>query len=253
MKHAGRLMIAVLCAALAGCSSSTPNVPSRVPFIGNTPDLEVHAVKSIKTVRVSRIAVMPLLESPSNNNGTIVEGAAETVTAELIGQVELAGGWEAIPEADVADAMQKLPPLTLANQETVAISLGKALNADVVLFGTVNRFRERVGVAYAAQTPASVQFTLHAVQIQSGQVVWTARFDRTQKALFENVFNLVSFVKSEGRWVKADELAQDGVHEAIDNLHEKVTLARAEMRFKGGSVEESKKGILRAQQKEATQ
>jgi TolB-like protein len=240
-----------VCLLAAGCASS--KVPSRVPFIGRTPDLQVHAVKSIKTVRVARIAVMPLLEAPSKSDGTVIEGSGETVTAELIGQVALAGGWELVPETDVAEALQKLPPVTPANQEAVAVALGKKVNADVVLFGTVDRFKERVGIAYAAESPASVEFTLHLVQVQSGQVVWTAKFARTQKALFENVFNLVNFVKAEGRWVKAHEIAQDGIKEAIANLHDEVTLARAEARFPGGSIEESKKGILRLQQKEATQ
>jgi len=242
-------VLAVLgaCVLIAGCASS------RVPFIGVTPDLQVHAVKSIKTVRVARIAVMPLLEAPGKSDGTVTEGSGETVTAELMGQVALAGGWELVPESDISDALQKLPPVTLANQEAVAVELGKKVNADVVLFGTVNRFKERVGIAYAAQSPASVEFTLHLVQVQSGQVVWTAKFAKTQKALFENVFNLVSFIKGEGRWVKAHELAQAGIQEAVANLHDEVTLARAEARFPGGSVEEYKKGILRAQQKEATQ
>jgi len=242
-----------VCLLAAGCAAANVNVPSRVPFIGRTPDLEVHAVKSIKTVRIARIAVMPLLEAPSKGESTVVEGSGETVTAELIGAVALAGGWEAVPETDVTDALQKLPPVTPANQETVAVALGKKLNADAVLFGTVDRFKERVGIAYAAESPASVEFTLHLMQVQSGQVVWTAKFARSQKALFENVFNLVNFVKSEGRWVKAHEIAQDGIQEAITNLHGEVTLARTELRFEGGSIEESKKGISRVQQKEATQ
>ena len=251
-------MLGVIGASLliAGCATETlpsmPSIPARMPFVGRTPDLEVHAVKSIKTVRVARIAVMPLLETPGKD-GAVVEGSGETVTAELIGQVALAGGWELVPETDVSDALQKLPPVTAANQETVTIALGKQLNADVVLYGTVDKFKERVGIAYAAESPASVEFTLHLIQVQSGQVVWTAKFARSQKALFENVFNVVNFVKAEGRWVKAHEIAQDGVQEAVANLHDEVTLARAEAAFPGGSVEESKKAILRVQQKEATQ
>jgi len=255
MKRLALFAVLSLCAMVAACSSSSEgvSVPSRVPFIGRTPDLEVHAVKSIKTVRVARIAVMPLLEAPGKSNGPVTEGSGETVTAELIGQVALAGGWELVPETDVSDALQQLPSVTLANQEDVAAQLGKKVNADVVLFGTVNRFKERVGVAYAAESPASVEFTLHLVQVASNQVVWTAKFARTQKALFENVFNLVNFVKSEGRWVKAHEIAQDGIQEAVANLHDEVTLARSEARFGGGSIEENKKAIMRVQQKEATQ
>jgi PBP1b-binding outer membrane lipoprotein LpoB len=249
-----RALIIGACFVIAGCASAKmPSLPSRVPFIGNTPDLEVHAVKSIKTVRVSRIAVMPMIEAPSKSDGIVGEGSGETVTAELMGQVALAGGWGMVSESEVSDALQKLPPATPANQEAVAIELGKKVNADVVLFGTVDRFKERVGVAYAAESPASVEFTLHLVQTQSGQVVWNAKFAKTQKALFENVFNLVSFVKGEGRWVKAHELAQTGIEEAITNLHGGVTLARAEMRFQGGSIEETKGAISRVQGKESTQ
>ena len=74
-----------------------------------------------------------------------------------------------------------------------------------------------------------------------------------QKALTENVFNLMSFIKSEGRWVKAHEIAQEGIQEAVADLHGKLNLARAERRFPGGSIEEYKAGILRYERKEATQ
>ncbi len=240
-----------VCILMAGCA--TTRLPAKFPVLGTTPDLQVEAVKSIKTIRVQRVAVMPLLEAPGMGDRTVTEGAGETVTAELVGQMALAGGWQVVPETDVTDALQKLPPVTAGNQQTTAVALGKKLTADVVLIGSVDKFKERVGVAYAAQSPASVEFTLQLVGVQSGQVVWTARFARSQKALTENAFNLMSFIKSEGRWVKAHEIAQEGIQEAVADLHEKLNLAHAELRFPGGSIEEYKGGILRAERKEATQ
>lgn len=245
------LLVLGVCVLIAGCA--TTQLSAKVPIIGRTPDLQVQAVKSIKSIRVQRVAVMPLLEAPGNGERTVIEGAGETVTAELVGQMALAGGWQLIPETDVTDALQKLPPVTPGNQQTTAVALGKKLSADVVLIGSVDKFKERVGIAYAAQSPASVEFTLHLVDVQSGQVVWTAKFAKSQKALTENVFNLMSFIRSEGRWVKAHEIAQEGIQEAVADLHGQLNLAHAELRFPGGSVEEYKGGILRYQQKEATQ
>ena len=55
-------------------------------------------------------------------------------------------------------------------------------------------------------------------------MVWNAKLARQQKALFENVFNLANFVQ--GRWVRAHEIAQRGIQEAVANLHDEVTWLR---------------------------
>jgi len=120
--------------------------------------------------------------------------------------------------------MQQLPPTNLSNLDQNAIALGKAVAADGVLYGMVEKYRERVGYDYAAQTPAAVAFTLKFLDEHSGQVVWTAKYAREQKALTENVFDLPNFISNRGRWVRAHDIAEEGVQAAISNLYSKLTV-----------------------------
>jgi TolB-like protein len=195
-----------------------------MPLIGNDTGLSVHAVRSIKQVIIHKIAVMPLVDSPDQIDKTLPADSSGSVTAQLYAQATLAGGWQVVPEDDVGDALQQLPPTTIANMDANALALGKKLAADGVLYGTVNKYRERVGFEYSAQTPAAVAFTLNFVDEHSGQIVWTAKYSREQKALAENVFDLPTFIANKGRWVRAHDVAQEGVNASIANLYSKLTI-----------------------------
>jgi hypothetical protein len=129
-----------------------------------------------------------------------------------------------VPQDDVATAMQQVPPMTQADMDQNALALGRKLAADGVLYGTVNRYRERVGFEYAAQTPAAVAFTLQFVDEKSKQVVWTAKFAKEQRALTENVLDLPNFLANKGRWVRAHDIAAQGVQEALEDLQDKLTV-----------------------------
>src|SRR5882757_1348694 len=104
--------------------------------ITRTSNLKAHAVPSIRTLEVNRVAVMPLIEGPAGSGESLAPGAAEAVTAEVYSQVAIAGGWQSIPLQDVEDAMQKLPPTTVANEDQNALKLGHDVSADGVIYGT---------------------------------------------------------------------------------------------------------------------
>ena len=55
-----------------------------------------------------------------------------------------------------------------ANMDANAMTLGRQLAADGVLYGTVTAYRERVGYDYAAQDPRRGRFTLHFVDVHNG-------------------------------------------------------------------------------------
>ena len=242
--------LALVCASLwlaAGCTSIAADaVNSTTQAVSDTinqRDVKTHAVRSIKTIAINRIAVMPLIESPGEE--PLAPGGAEAISAELYSQVATAGGWDPIPEQDVADAMQKLPPTSLGNMDGNALKLGHDVSADGVLYGTVERYRERVGADYAAATPASVSFSLKFVDLKSAQVVWTAKFAKSQAALSQNLFDLANFVQRSGRWVRAHEIAQEGVKEAVANLHGELNLSQNVKRFETGTYGQLKSGQQR--------
>ena len=190
----------------------------------DTPGLDVQAVRSIRQVIVHKITVMPLIDAPDEMDKSLPSGAAGSITAELYGRANVIGGWEVVPQDDVDAALQQMPPTTLADMDQNALELGRKVAADGVIYGSVHRYRERVGFDYAAQTPAAVAFTLKFVDENSKQIVWTARFAREQRSLAENILDLPNFLSHGGRWVRAHDIAVEGVQGALVNLQSKLTV-----------------------------
>lgn len=96
-----------------------------------------------------------------------------------------------------------------------AVRLGRAFKTPAVLFGTVSAFVDRVGSPAGVQSPASVDFSLVLIETENGLVLWKTRFHETQKALFDDLFEIRSFWKRRGRWVTAEELAEFGLEEIL--------------------------------------
>lgn len=211
------------CSKNRSASQVWQDTMSAIPVVGSDPSLEIHSVRSIKTVKVHRLAVMPLIEHPNATGEPIEEGAPESLTADIYSRVSLVSGWEVAPESDVRDIMATLPPTTMADIQQNALKLGRQLSADAILYGTVTRYKERVGSDYAAKSPAAVALAIHVVDVHNGVVLWSARYAREQQALTQNIFNLANFVENRARWVRAHDIAQRGVDEAIADLSSKLS------------------------------
>jgi hypothetical protein len=97
--------------------------------------------------------------------------------------------------------------------------IGKIFVADAVLTGHVYRWEERQGTDYAVKRSASVAFDLHLVG-PKGEILWRAKFDKTQRSLSENVFDLETFLQSGGRWMVVEELALMGLQELLEKMPE---------------------------------
>ncbi len=97
------------------------------------------------------------------------------------------------------------------NSLALASMVGKNMNCNAVLESTVKRFADRVGGRYSVESPASVAFEMRLISIETGSILWSAKFDEVQKSVMENIFewnkaNTRSFV-----WITADELMEEGV------------------------------------------
>jgi hypothetical protein len=253
-RNAIRMAICALLAALsiaaAGCAavmtSTAQSTEQAVEGFVPSSDLQTHHVPAIKQVKVDTIAVMPIVASPGDNGDVVADGGPDAVTAELYTQAALAGGWDVVPQDDVIRALSNLPPTTPQDLDENALKIGHALSVNGVLYGMLERYREREGVDYAAASPASVAFILKFVDMNTKQIVWTAKFAKSQKALSQNVFELANFVQHEGRWVRANEIAQDGVAKAVANLHGNLTLVSSNVkRFETGTYGQLKSGQQR--------
>ncbi|MBF6567428.1 MAG: hypothetical protein IVW54_00970 [Candidatus Binataceae bacterium] len=227
MRWTGALLALAMGVMLASCSGTGDQVNDVVrslPVIGAN-DLTAHAVRSIKTVHIHRVAVMPLIDYPDvTEPNSIQEGAAQALTAQIYSRMQLAGGWEIVPEDDVIQALQRMPPTTRANLDQNALALARELSVDGIVYGTVHKYEDRIGYSYAASRPASVAFTLFFADLTNRQILWRAQFAKTQASLSQNAFNIVNWLHHEGRWVRAVDISTEGVDEAVQNLHSHLNL-----------------------------
>jgi hypothetical protein len=111
-----------------------------------------------------------------------------------------------------SDAKIGMHPLELIQD------VGKAFGADAVLIGHVYRWQDRVGTDYGIEKPASVAFDLSLVRPSDGAILWRGNYDKTQKSLFENLFDLNTYIKSGGRWLTARELAGFGLEHLLADM-----------------------------------
>jgi hypothetical protein len=93
--------------------------------------------------------------------------------------------------------------------------VGSELGAEGVVAGYLYRFRERKGVAYTVELPASVAFEIHLLRVSDGALVWRGIFDKTQTSLMEDLFQFSSFYREKGRWVTAEELTGEGLEQIL--------------------------------------
>jgi hypothetical protein len=93
--------------------------------------------------------------------------------------------------------------------------VGNTFEADAVLIGHVYRWQERVGTDYGVETPASVAFDISLVRPSDGAILWRGNYGKSQKSLFENLFDLDTYVKSDGRWLTARELSEFGLEHLL--------------------------------------
>jgi hypothetical protein len=124
--------------------------------------------------------------------------------------------WQVVSEREVQEMGGTIRGTTPAE----ARKLGELVFADAVILGRVLRFRERVGEDLGVSSPASVALALQLLDVKRGDIVWTAEYQETQKPLSENLFGIGDFTRRGAKWLKAEELAKDGVQKAVEQLNQ---------------------------------
>jgi TolB-like protein len=199
-----------------GCSSfGSGNLQSRY-----STDLESRKIR--------RIAVLPPpLTTPeqhlrgalaANPGKVATEGEAPEILARLLySTMASMPNWQIISESEVREIAQSVRAESEASRLK---QIGERVYADAVIAGRILRFRERVGSELGVKSPASVAFVLDLVDVRRGDVIWSARFDETQKSLSENIFAISEIGQRGVRWLTAEQLAHEGVKKAGDQLHQ---------------------------------
>jgi hypothetical protein len=207
-------LVALLSLCLTACSFGAGNLESR-----HSADLESRRIRRIAVVPPSALsdevrpkALLGTTPEPRNTE----RDAAETLARITYSVAAAMPNWQIVSDSEVREVAQSLPP---AVEATRLQQIGQMVYADAVLTGRVQRYRERVGDEWGAKSPASVAFVLQLVDVRRGDVIWSARFDETQKSLSENIFAIGDISQRGFRWLNAEQLAQEGVKKALAQLH----------------------------------
>jgi hypothetical protein len=97
----------------------------------------------------------------------------------------------------------------------IAQTLGRRLEANLVVLGTVWRYRDKFRSDTGRTGPAAVSFAVYLVDVAEGRLRWHESFSQTQKSLFENLLAAKSFFDQGAKWLTADELAFYGVKDVF--------------------------------------
>jgi len=86
---------------------------------------------------------------------------------------------------------------------------------DAVLTGVITRYDDRQGNALLVDQPASVAYEAYLISARDGEILWRARFDETQRPLFDNLLLAGRFFKGGGVWQTNDTLARTGLERVV--------------------------------------
>jgi hypothetical protein len=165
---------------------------------------------------VERKARVPFT-SPPPDSKTSEREAPDLLARHLYSAMAAQPGWQIVSEREIEEVGQTLGSLSEAGRLR---RLGELVYADAVLTAQVQRYRERIGNEVGAKSPASVAFVVDLIDVRRGDIVWSGRFDETQKPLSENIFAIGDVSQRGIRWLSADQLMLEGVKKAVNQLHQ---------------------------------
>jgi nucleotide-binding universal stress UspA family protein len=185
----------------------------------------------LSTLQFKRIAVMPFLvgklESPEQpvekplshplaqlyvDTANLAEGADQIMTRLVNDALQIRFADQVVSMEDAAAGYaEAIRDQTLDTPRKLAKKFGENLQADLVVIGTIWRFREKGTVKENPDSPASVAFSVYLMEVASGKRLWRDAFDGTQKTLSEDVLGGLKQIKMGLRWLPVKELAHYGV------------------------------------------
>jgi len=202
---------------LSACSFGSGNLQSR-----HSSDLETRRIRRIAVLPPSAMSGGPEAKIPFvtvTDQKSSERDAPEHLARFIHSAMAALPNWQIVSESEVREVSQSVGPISEAARPK---QIGEMVYADAVITGRVQRYRERIGDEWGAKSPASVAFVLDLVDVRRGDVIWSARFDETQKSLSENIFALGDIGQRGVRWLSAEQLAQDGVKKAVAQLHQMI-------------------------------
>jgi hypothetical protein len=204
---------------IMGCHFRKEGVPEGKPFLP----------KIKRLVVIGFLPVVPpgdepgMVQSPLSGAVFMAEPVprfvADKMTANLFNRIVKDRRYELISPAQAKGVFSSLISTDLASDDIeIFRKIGQAFSADAVLMGYIYRWREREGTDYAVRRPASVAFELYLIRPDDGAILRKGRFDKSQRSLSENIFDLETFLKGGGKWMTVENLADFGLTNLLGKL-----------------------------------
>jgi hypothetical protein len=191
------------------------------------------SAESVKLpMRMAVISFQPLIPAEGRGNtvicplcgigsssGKILEGSEKIVEEIFIDKLHELKEVELIHSDKVQGVYKRISSESLkAPLLNILKKTGSELGADVLAVGYVYRYTERMGYSISAKHPASVFFEIHLIKTSDGSIIWRGFFDKTQKSLMEDVFQISSFFKGGGKWMTARQLTEQGINKIFETF-----------------------------------
>lgn len=165
---------------------------------------------SAASLTARRVVVIPFAARP-RSGAEALRPDATTLVASYVAEALSARGLDVVPASDV---LQTGIPADVSVIQMARDRFG----ADVVVMGSVYRWRERSGEAMGTLTPASVGFEVKVYTAADGKLFRGLIFDHTQVALGENALTAAQYPGGGTRWLTAEELARWGASQIVRTL-----------------------------------
>jgi hypothetical protein len=208
--------VALISLCLVGCSPTQPTTEHTSAYFPDIDSILIVPFRYVAHGREIDTSVRCSICGAIFQSGPVEAGADKYMTKQLVALLKgktdckliLPGTAEGVRSKMLAEDVRM-------SQRSLLVGMGKRLQADAVISGTIYRFRQRMGTTLSVDTPASVAFCIHLTRVADGHLIWVRHFDETQRSLSEDLFKLRTFVKRGGGWLTAEELAVFGLHKAM--------------------------------------
>ncbi|MBN1474434.1 MAG: hypothetical protein JW914_07455 [Syntrophaceae bacterium] len=157
--------------------------------------------------------ICPLCTSPAVA-GKIQEGAEKIVEDIFVNKLRDFKEVRILPSERLQLAYKRVGAESLRKPLLdVLKKVGEETGADILAVGYIYRYTERVGYDYSVKQPASVAYEIYMVNPSDKSIIWRGIFDKTQKSLMEDLFQISSFFRGGGKWLTAEQLSKQGMDE----------------------------------------
>lgn len=194
---------------LVACSSSTPQ--------GAQLPVSVEMSKKFSPRSINEIVILPFEAGLGQN---IPDSALEEAGKRLIHSVQLNTTLSVKNISDpngVEQAVNKYIPRKGTPREQ-AVYVARDLGVQAALSGVLSKYTELDGSVLGSETPAAVGATLWLTDVNTGEVLWSARFADNQRPLSENIFRARRNLSGGIGNVSASEMLDSGFREALRRL-----------------------------------